>query len=282
MLRIQFERFGEPTEVLRVVDVSIPRPGINQVLIRMHVRPIHPSDLSIMQGRYGALPALPACPGLEGVGVIAALGEGVQGFHVGQRVVPFNSWGTWQEYVTVDGSRLLLVPDRISDEVAAQLTVNPMSAWIMLTQELQVERGEWLVQTAANSTVGRLVLQLTQFLGVKTINVVRRREQVQELLNAGADEVICSADENVVERIAQITRQHRCRQGHGQCCWTNRCRRVKEPASWWRDAPIRSTLDAWTDGAKQNDYASCCAKTGLWRNKRARLVALSLALNSAS
>ena len=205
MLRIQFERFGEPTEVLRVVDVPIPRPGINQVLIRMQVRPVHPSDLSIIQGRYGALPALPASPGLEGVGVIAALGEGVQGFHVGQRVVPFNSWGSWQEYVIVDASRLLLVPDTISDEVAAQLTVNPMSAWIMLTQELQVERGEWLVQTAANSTVGRLVLQLTQLLGVKTMNVVRRREQVQELLNAGADEVICSADENVVERIAQIT-----------------------------------------------------------------------------
>lgn len=205
MLSIQFERFGEPTEVLQVIDVPVPEPKTNQVLIRMRVRPVHSSDLHIMRGRYGILPPLPISPGLEGMGVIESLGEGVQGFHVGQRVIPFNSWGCWQEYLVADASRLLLVPDTVSDEMAAQLIINPMTAWVMLTQELQVERGEWLVQTAANSAVGRLVIQLSQILGLKTINIVRSREQVQGLLDMGADEVICSADENVVERIAQIT-----------------------------------------------------------------------------
>lgn len=75
----------------------------------------------------------------------------------------------------------------------------------MVTEELDTQPGEWLLQTAAGSTLGRVVLQLAKLRGFKTINVVRRREQVEELKSLGADEVICTADEDLVARVREIT-----------------------------------------------------------------------------
>jgi NADPH:quinone reductase-like Zn-dependent oxidoreductase len=98
------------------------------------------------------------------------------------------------------------VPDSISDEVAAQFVINPWTLYGMLT-DLKVPKGEYLLQTAAGSVLGRQVIQLAKHWGIKTINVVRRVEQKEELKALGADEVICTnEEEDVATRVKEITR----------------------------------------------------------------------------
>jgi NADPH2:quinone reductase len=204
MKSVRFGEFGNPSEVLRVEEVERPAPGAGQVLVRMRARPVNPSDLLTVQGLYGALPKLPATPGLEGMGEVAEVGEGVTHLRAGQRVIPLGVVGTWQEYLVAGAAQVIPVPDSVSDQTAAQFVVNPLTAWIMI-EELGLRPGEWLLQTAAGSTLGRVVLQLARLRGFKTINVVRRRAQAEELKALGADEVISTDDEDVVERVKEIT-----------------------------------------------------------------------------
>jgi NADPH2:quinone reductase len=205
MQSVRFQEFGNPAEVLRVEDVPKPEPGAGQVTVRMRARPINPSDLLTVRGLYGSLPVPPATPGLEGVGEVAELGEGVTHLRAGQRVIPLGVAGTWAEFVVAQAERLIPVPDAVGDQTAAQFVVNPLTAWIMTVEELALQPGEWLLQTAAGSTLGRVVLQLAKQHGFKTINVVRRREQEEELKALGADEVICTDDEDIAERVREIT-----------------------------------------------------------------------------
>ncbi len=203
---VRFAAFGEPADVLTLEDVPSPSPGPGEVLLRMRARPVNPSDLSVVRGRYGELPPLPATPGLEGVGEIEALGDGVDGPAVGSRVVPLGAGpGTWAERTTAPAAALVPVPDGVSDEAAAQLVVNPLSAWVLLAEELDAQPGEWLLQSAAGSTLGRLVLQIARARGVRTINLVRRAEQADELRALGADEVVVGEGEDAVARIREIT-----------------------------------------------------------------------------
>lgn len=205
MKSVRFSEFGNPADMLRVEDVPQPEPGANEVLVRLRARAINPSDLLTVRGFYGALPKLPATPGLEGMGEVAAVGEGVTNLRPGQRVIPLGVQGTWQEYILAAPAQLIPVPDAISDRTAAQFVVNPLTAWIMTIEELSLKPGEWLLQTAAGSTLGRVVLQIAALRGFKTINVVRRRDQAEELKSLGADEVIATDDEDIVERVKEIT-----------------------------------------------------------------------------
>jgi len=195
---------GEPADVLRLETRAVPEPGRRQVRIRVQAAPVQPSDLHILRGRYGFAPELPAILGFESVGVVDALGEGVEGVAVGQRVITIGVMGTWQEYVVADAERVLAVPDGVSTSTAAQLLTNPLTAMLLVTSELHVEKGEWLLQTAAGSTVGKTVLQLGRHFGFKTINVVRRRSAVEEILDLGGTEVICTEDQDLRERVEQI------------------------------------------------------------------------------
>jgi NADPH:quinone reductase len=204
MQSVRFYEFGEPAEVLRVEEVPRPEPGPGGVLVRLRARSVNPSDLLTVRGRYGSLPRLPATPGLEGMGEVESVGEGVERLRPGQRVIPLGVQGTWQAYVVAQPAQLIPVPDSVSDQTAAQFVVNPLTAWIMCVEELALQPGEWLLQTAAGSTLGRVVLQLARLRGFKTINVVRRREQAEELKALGADEVVSTDDEEIAERVREI------------------------------------------------------------------------------
>jgi NADPH:quinone reductase-like Zn-dependent oxidoreductase len=205
MRSVRFAAFGEPAEVLSIEELPTPEPGPGQVLIRMRARPINPSDLFTIRGRYGMLPKLPTTPGFEGAGVIAALGAGVSDLEIGQQVAPLSSNGTWQEYALADAGAVLPLPSGLSDAQAAMLLVNPTTAWLLLEEVLGVQQGEWVLQNAANSAVGRFVIQLSRRSGYRTINVVRRPELRDELLALGADQVIVETEENLVERVKELT-----------------------------------------------------------------------------
>ena len=205
MRAVRFERFGEPAEVLHIEDMPMPEPGTGQARVRMQARPINPSDLFMIRGRYGVRPPLPATPGFEGAGIVDALGADVTGLNVGQLVVPTNANGTWQQYIVADARTLIAVPSALDERQAAMLLVNPTTAWLMLTESLQAGPGEWVIQNAANSAVGRFVIQIAKQRGVKTINVVRRHDVVAELAELGADAVLVDGEDDVVAQAKEIT-----------------------------------------------------------------------------
>ena len=194
MKALVFDRTGDPNEVLTVRDLPTPNPGPDEILVRVRLSPIHPSDLHIMRGRFGRQPTLPASPGIECVGIVEALGAGVAGPALGTRVVLLNVWGSWRELIVSPAERVIPVPGDLSDEDAAQAWVNPVTAWVMTMVEHDLKPADWLVQTAAGSTVGRLVLQLARSERFRTVNIVRRRAQVSEIKALGGEVVITSED----------------------------------------------------------------------------------------
>ncbi len=207
MKRVIFDRVGSPAEVLRLQDdVPAPEPGRGEVLVRMLASPINPSDLMYVAGKYGMKPRMPATPGFEGVGIVEASGGGVLGWlRKGKRVsVIYDRTGTWGEYTLTKARQVVPVPDGISDDQAATFFVNPATAVIMIRQVLRVGRGEWLLQSAAGGELGKMVIRLGRKDGFRTLNVVRRREQVEELKKLGADEVIVESDGPIPEQVARI------------------------------------------------------------------------------
>ncbi|HEY1861092.1 MAG TPA: zinc-dependent alcohol dehydrogenase family protein, partial [Gemmataceae bacterium] len=208
MKAVVFDRCGPPEEVLQVRDIPAPpEPGHGQVRVRMLASPINPSDLMYIRGEYGKRPALPASAGFEGVGIVEATGGGLLARRVrGKRVAVLNSTGgNWQEQVVIPARQAVPVPPDLPDDQAAAFFVNPASALVMTQYVLRVRRGAWLLQTAAGSALGRMVIRLGKHYGFRTINVVRRREQAEELLRAGGDAAVCTADESLVDRVRQLT-----------------------------------------------------------------------------
>jgi NADPH:quinone reductase-like Zn-dependent oxidoreductase len=210
MKAIVFDHFGDPREVLQVRDVPDPIPQSGEVRVRMRMSPINPSDLMTVRGAYGRLPNLPATPGFEGVGVIDAVGGGLlaklRGLKPGKRVAVLNArGGNWAQLVVLPARQAVPVPDDLTDEQVAAFFVNPATAVAMTQNVLQVTRGSWLLQSAAGSALGRMVIRLGKATGFRTINVVRRKELAAELKQLGADEVLSTADEKVPERVQQIT-----------------------------------------------------------------------------
>lgn len=204
MRALVFETVGDPAQVLKVVDLEKPEPGPGEVRLRMKLRPINPSDVLQVKGVYGRRPALPAIAGLEGLGLVDALGEGVTGFSLGQRVVPLGAQGTWADYLVTPADNLVAIPDGIPDEAAAQVIVNPLTAWIMAVEELRLGEGDWLIQTAAGSIVGQCLIQIAKLRGFRTLNLVRRPEQVEELLALGADAVLCTEEAEWLSKADEI------------------------------------------------------------------------------
>ena len=202
-----FEKFGDPAEVLNIRDVPIPEPGPGQVRVRMIASPINPSDLLVIRGRYGVLPRLPATPGFEGVGIVEKAGPGLLGHWVeGKRVAAINSaGGNWAEYAVIPARQARPIPTDISDEQAATFFVNPATVLALVRYVLQVPKGEWLLQSAAGSTLGKMIIKLGRHDGFKTINVVRRSEAKEELTRLGGDAVISSSEGPIDEQVRRIT-----------------------------------------------------------------------------
>lgn len=191
MKAVVFESFGEPVDVLHSAEIPEPQPRAGEVRVRMLASPINPSDLMTVRGVYGQLPSLPATPGYEGVGVVEASGGGLMGkFLVGKRVAVLNrSGGNWAEKAVVPANQCVPLPKELPVEQAAMFFVNPATAYVMTRKVLAVPQGEWLLQSAGGSSLGQMVIRLAKHEGFKTLNIVRREEQAEQLKRLGADGV---------------------------------------------------------------------------------------------
>lgn len=197
------DTFGEPADVLTLGERPLPEPGPGQVRIKMRLAAIHNHDLWTVRGSYGYKPTLPAIGGSEAVGTIDALGDGVQGVSVGQRVAVASARGTWAEYFVVSAQGVMPVPDSIPDEAAAQLIAMPFSA-ISLLEFLQVSEGEWVIQNTANGAVGKTLAQLAASRGIHVINLVRRDAGVDELTALGITHAVSTAQADWQDRVRAL------------------------------------------------------------------------------
>jgi NADPH:quinone reductase-like Zn-dependent oxidoreductase len=210
MRALVFDRFGPPAEVLTLRDVAAPpAPLAGQALVRMKLVPINPSDLATVRGIYGRLPGLPATPGFEGCGVVEkanGLLAIVRGLRPGRRVAVLSGGGgNWAQQVALPARQLVPVPDDLSDEQVATFFVNPATALAMVNRVLRVPAGSWLLQTAAASALGRMIVKLGRHQGFRTINLVRSPDSVEPLKRLGADAVIVTQTEPVAARIDELT-----------------------------------------------------------------------------
>lgn len=198
------QEFGPAEDVLTLDDRPVPEPGPGQVRLRIVLSPIHNHDLWTIRGTYGFKPALPAASGTEALGIVDALGEGVEHLAVGQRVATGGTFGVWAEYAVTNAAGLIPVPEGLADEQAAQLISMPFSA-ISLLQFLDVAEGDWIVQNAANGAVGRMLAQLAAARGVNVLGLVRRRDGIDELRAQGIENVVSTEDDDWRTQATAIT-----------------------------------------------------------------------------
>jgi NADPH:quinone reductase len=212
MQAVCFHEHGDPASVLTLGDVPPPVPGRGELLVRILASPVNPSDLLFVEGHYGHQTSFPAVPGFEGVGVVVAAGRGFPGkLLVGRRVAVINrGGGSWAEYAVIAAKQAIPVPGSMSDEQAATFFINPATALVMTRRVHRPQRGEWLLQSAANSSLGRMIIRLGAHFGFRTLNIVRRQPQVDQLQRLGANEVIVfdaarDDPDQLVEQVRHLT-----------------------------------------------------------------------------
>ncbi|TFZ51526.1 DNA repair exonuclease [Serratia proteamaculans] len=180
--RLCFHHFGCPEQVIALEHTDLPRLQSDQLLLQMRYAPINPSDLIPIHGQYAHRIALPQVPGYEGVGVVTD----PRGQSTGRRALAVMGDGSWQTFITLDRDRVIWLPDDIDDVSAAQIYINPLTCWVILTQWLPLAAGDILLINGGGSAISLLFCQLAALRGVKLAVVVRNTAHRQALLNAGA------------------------------------------------------------------------------------------------
>ena len=168
----------------------------------MLASPINPSDLMFIRGNYTVAAELPGSPGFEGVGIVEENGGGLLGsLFKGKRVAVLSrKGGGWSESVTVPTRQVIPLDKRLSLEQAATFFVNPATAFVLTRNLLNVPDGGTLVQSAAGSALGRMVIRLGRHFGFRTVNIVRSESQAEELKKLGADTVIVHDSETAQQQ----------------------------------------------------------------------------------
>ncbi len=200
------EDLAKAIQSLHVTKKTTPRPGPGQVLVRIEASPCNPSDLVFMQGLYGVKKTLPAVPGWEGAGTVVASGGGILANWLnGKRVAcggQSDSDGTWAEYYLADTKSCVPLRKRVSFEQGASLIINPLTAWALV--DIAKKGGHrGIVQTAAASQLGRMVLRLALDDRIPLINIVRRKDQEDILRSLGAESVLNSESENFDDQLRE-------------------------------------------------------------------------------
>jgi len=178
---VQVTQFGPPEDSLKVVEQpDPPSPQGDEVVVDILAFPINPADLLLVEGKYADKPPLPSPLGAEGLGRVVTAGPEANGFRPGDRVMLLGR-ENWCSRKTVKASTLVKLPAEGDPLQMAMLKVNPATALQMLREFVSLSPGDWVVQNAANSAVGRLLIALAKPMGLKSVNIVRRESAVPGL-----------------------------------------------------------------------------------------------------
>ena len=212
MRAVQLRDYDGKPESISISEVPVPRPGPGEVLVKVFASPINPSDLMFIQGLYGFKKPLPSIPGFEGSGTVVETGPGMLGrFLKGKRVTCAAadakvSGGMWAEYVVTSAKLCIPLQKNVELEQGAAVLVNPFTAWALMSI---ARRGghRAVVQTAAASALGRMIVRLGQRFSLPVINVVRRAEQVELLRDMGAEHVVNSSESGFDDTLRDLCRK---------------------------------------------------------------------------
>ncbi|XP_038850114.1 enoyl-[acyl-carrier-protein] reductase, mitochondrial-like isoform X1 [Salvelinus namaycush] len=190
-----YRNHGDPSQVVQLESMALPSVGAKSVLVKLLAAPINPSDINMIQGSYAILPDLPAVGGNEGVAQILEVGSQVKALRPGDWVIPRDAGlGTWRTAAVLAEDDVISLPNDIPLFSAATLGVNPCTAFRMLSDFEELKPGDTVIQNAANSGVGQAVIQIAAARGIQTINVVRDRPDLTQLIDRlkamGASHVI--------------------------------------------------------------------------------------------
>lgn len=198
-------QFGDPRQVIALVDAERLPPGPGEVEIALSLSAINPSDLIPVTGAYSARTSLPFVPGFEGVGTVARVGAGVTALKPGDRVVPIGASGLWQEYLVRPAAWCFSVPDDIDDRRAATSYVNPLTA-LRLIEALKAHfgsaTGRKIGVTAAGSAIGGMLMQLLAGEGAKPVAIVRSERSAERLAADAAGEIVVADEGSIPSPLA--------------------------------------------------------------------------------
>lgn len=189
------------------LDVALPGPG--EVLVKMDTAPVNPSDLGVLKGGYLER-SYPITPGLEGCGTVVAAGGGLlPRLRLGKRVacspMPGGD-GTWADYMLTSAMRVAPLSKGISSEQGAMMLVNPMTAMAFLHLAREGKHRA-LVNNAAASSLGKMLIRLTRKEGIPLINIVRKEEQVSSLKELGASHVLNSSSPSFSKDLSELAHE---------------------------------------------------------------------------
>lgn len=203
---IKYYEFGNPSDVLRIEEIDVPLPQEGELLVKMEMSPINPSDIIPITGSYANRITVPSIPGYEGVGIVEDGGPSVSKWFIGKRVLPLRGQGTWQEFVTSPAKLAIILPEDIHNHIAAQLYINPITAWVICNQVLKLKPDDILLVNACGSSIGRIFAQLSQIIGFRLIAITRNDKHTASLLEIGASYVINTEEIPLKEAVMDLTR----------------------------------------------------------------------------
>ncbi len=203
MKAIRIHAFGG-IDQMRYEDVPVPAPGPGQLLVEMKSSGVNFKDTYVRSGVYPAVP-LPYTLGREGAGVVTALGEGVQGFNLGDRVCFAPEIGAYAEYNLLAAERAVPIPEGIDFQAAAAAMLQGMSAHFLVHDTKPLQPGDTVLIHAGAGGVGLLMIQMSKALGARVITTVSTEAKAELARGAGADHVILYTEQDFVTETLAYT-----------------------------------------------------------------------------
>jgi NADPH2:quinone reductase len=206
MKPIRIHEFGPSEDVLKYEDVPIPEPKAGEVLIKVEAASLNRADLGLRKGTYRiAADALPVIPGREFAGTVAKLGDNVNEFKVGQRVVGYPSLGGYAEYAVAKVAEVRTVPDGVTAAQAAAVPTAFLTAWFGLKTDGALKSGEWLLVQGGSGGVGGAAIQIGKHLGAKVIATSGSELKCRRLRQLGADVTVDVSENDFLPEVMRVT-----------------------------------------------------------------------------
>ena len=207
---VRFHKIGEP-EVLQIEDMPSPAPGLGEVRLQVEAIGLNRAEVLFRQGRYLEEPALPSRLGYEAAGVVEAVGEGVTNYRVGDRIstIPafsMRQYGVYGDSAIVPANVVSAYPPNVTPIEAAASWMQYLTGYFALVELGHLQSGQYVLITAATSSTGYAAIQMANAMGAISIATTRKKEKKQNLLNAGAQHVIVTDEEKLLERVMEITK----------------------------------------------------------------------------
>src|SRR5215471_14937247 len=207
---VRIHEYGDPS-VLKIEDIEVPPPASGEVQIEVKSIGLNRAEVMFRTHAYLHEAHFPSRLGYEAAGIVKAIGADVSGFTTGDIVslVPppdIARWGTYGEVANVPARNLVKHPENISFEEAAASWMQYVTAWGALVEQAKLTQGDFVIVTAASSSVGIAAFQVARAVGATVIATTRTRAKRQALIDHGADHVVVTDEENLVARVMEITR----------------------------------------------------------------------------